>query len=204
MKASTNRTRIILFFMCFLLMGSFLSIGSFGMADDHKGSWKGSSKHGIEGWGQGLAGGLSGKGRDKGNETTGEITAWSLGVANLTVALSILIRWLRGFVPLAPETKSALARFNATQKKYLMQLHYTLNPVILLLALIHWSLSRCRSTALPEWGLVIMGGLALLGIVLKFKLCSKDALKNVHKIHTQPILLLILIALLIMGHMSMD
>ncbi len=204
MKARKNRTRIILFFMCFLLLGSFLLIGSLGMADDHKKSWKGSNKAGIAGWGQGLAGALPGKGRDKGNETTGEITAWSLGVANLTVALSILIRWLREYTPLAPEAKSALARFNSSQKKYLMQLHYILNPVILLLALVHWSLSRCRSTALPEWGLVIMGGLALLGIVLKFKLCSKDALKNVYKIHTQPILLLIVIALLIMGHMSMD
>ncbi|MHC1745111.1 MAG: hypothetical protein AB9873_19070 [Syntrophobacteraceae bacterium] len=204
MIARKSRTRVISLFMCFLLLGGFLAIGSLCTADDHKESWKRSDKHGAGGWGQGFPGGLSGKGRDKGNETTGEITAWSLGVANLTVALSILIRWLRELTPLAPETKSVLARFNSTQKKYLMQLHYVLNPVILLVAVVHWSLSRCKSTVLPEWGLLTMGALAALGIVLKFRLCSKDTLKNVYKIHTQPILLLLLFAFLIIGHMSMD
>lgn len=196
MQTRKNRTRIILFVMCTLLLGSSLSFGTLCMARDHKDSWNRYDKHGVGGW--------VGKGRDKGNETTGEVSAWSLGVANLTVALSILIRWLRGFTPLAPETKSALARFNSTQKKYLMQLHYFLNPVILLLAVVHWSLSKCKSTALPEWGLILMGGIVALGIVLKFKLCSKDLLKNVYRIHTQPILLLLLIALLMIGHMSMD
>lgn len=86
----------------------------------------------------------------------------------------------------------------------LIRFHYILNPLILLLAIVHWTLSRCKSTALPEWGLVIMGVIVALGIVLKFKLCPKDFLKNVYKIHTQPVLFLILISVLVIGHLSMD
>jgi len=151
-----------------------------------------------------VLGGLRGQGRDEGNETTGQMVAWSLAAANLTVALSILIRGLKQFAPIAPETRNTLAKFNTTQKKYLMRFHYTLNPLILLLAVLHWSLSRCKSTALPEWGLLTMGLLVVLGIILKFKLCPKTFLKNVYKVHTQPLLLLLLISLLLIGHLAMD
>jgi hypothetical protein len=151
-----------------------------------------------------VLGGFPGKGRDEGNETTGQIVAWSLGVANLTVVLSILIRWMRELVSLAPGSKSRLASLNSTQKKFLMKFHYILNPLILLLAVVHWSMSRCKSTALPEWGLVIMGVIAVLGVVLKFKLCPKSFLRNIYRIHTQPFLLLLVISLLVIGHLSMD
>lgn len=41
------------------------------------------------------------------------------------------------------------------QKKALMWLHYYLNPAILGIALWHWLSSRCKSSALPELGLLV-------------------------------------------------
>ncbi len=145
-----------------------------------------------------------GRKADEGNETTGQITAWSLAAANLTVALSLLVRGIKRFAPLSPDLKGSLVKFNSVQKKYLMWFHYTLNPLILGLALIHFSLSRCRSTALPEWGLLTMGVIVGLGIVLKFKLCPKSLLRSIYKVHTQPAVFAALISMLVIGHLIVD
>lgn len=200
MKSKNGRSRFLI-----LLLISFvcLSAVSVCMADDHGGRGKHIGERHGDGNG-GALGNLPGGGRDHGNETTGQIVAWSLVAANLTVALSLILKGVRKFAPLGPEAQSSLTRFNGVQKKYLMKLHYLLNPMIFLLAILHWTLSRCKSTALPEWGLFAMGAIVALGIVLKFKLCPKNSLKNVYKVHTQPALLLIVIAMLVFGHLSMD
>ena len=203
MKARERKTKLIMFVVSCLLLTAFLSAVPFCMADDRKESKKHFDKRG-EGKGDGLLGGLRGGGRDKGNETTGQIVAWSLAAANLTVALSLLLKGVKQFAPLGPEVQKSLSKFNITQKKYLMRLHYILNPVILLLAVLHWTLSRCKSTALPEWGLLTMGVIVALGIVLKLKLCPKDLVKSMYKVHTQPVLFLILVSMLVIGHLSMD
>jgi hypothetical protein len=203
MKARERKTRFIMFFMCSVLLTVFLSAIPVCMADDHKESGKYYVKHGDR-KGDGVLGGLSGRGHDKGNETTGQIVAWSLAAANLTVVLSLMIKGVKQFAPIGPEVLSSLSRFNSTQKRYLMRFHYFLNPVILLLAILHWTLSRCKSTALPEWGLLTMGAIVALGIALKFKLCPKALLRSVYKVHTQPVLLLIVISMLLIGHLSMD
>jgi hypothetical protein len=101
-------------------------------------------------------------GGDHGNETTGQLAVWLLIAVNLTVITSVLIKGANRLLPLREETKKSLAGVNKTQKKYLMRFHYFLNPAILAIALFHWSLSRCRTTSLPEWGLLMMlilGGL---------------------------------------------
>ncbi len=85
-----------------------------------------------------------------------------------------------------------------------MRFHYVLNPLILAIALLHWTLSRCASTSLPEWGLFTMGVMVALGIILKFKLCPQKLLRRVYKAHTQPILVLIMVAMLVIGHFSVD
>lgn len=203
MKATERKTKRIMFFMGCLLVTAFFSATPFCMADDHKERGKHHDRS-DERKGDGVLGGLWGGGHDEGDETTGEIVAWSLAAANLTVAMSLLLRGVKQYVPLAPEVLKSLSKSNTTQKKYLMRFHYILNPLILLLAILHWTLSRCKSTALPEWGLLTMGVIVALGIVLKFKLCPKGFLKSVYKTHTQPVLLLILITLLVFGHLSMD
>lgn len=189
--------------VCFLLLTALLPAIPVCVADDYKGRGKHFDKHGGRG-GDGVPGNLLGRGHDDGNETTGQIVAWSLAAANLTVALSLLLKGVKKFAPLGAGAQNTLSQLNSMQKKYLMRFHYILNPLILLLAILHWSLSRCKSTALPEWGLVTMGAIVVLGIVLKLKLCPQDFLKNVYKLHTQPVLFLILISMLVIGHLSMD
>lgn len=145
--------------------------------------------------------------RDKdneGNETAGQIAAWLLVGANLTIAMSILIRWSNDFLPLGPRLKSLLSSFNRSQKKHLMIIHYYLNPVILGTVLWHWHTSRCKSSALPEFGLIAMVILMGLGIVIKFKIGHPNLRKKVYKIHTHPLYFLSMVLTLIIGHTIVD
>lgn len=141
---------------------------------------------------------------DEGNETAGLIAAWLLLAANSPVALSILIKWVNRFVPVKTRLKNKLIRFNRFQKKHLMRFHFFMNPLILGIALWHWLSSQCRSTSLPEYGLVIMCALTGLGLVLKLKLCPKRLIKSIYQFHTQPIILIGMIVVLTVGHLIVD
>lgn len=141
---------------------------------------------------------------DEGDETTGQITAWLLAGANLTVALSIVIRLANRFSPLWPAAKGLLSSFNRLQKKHLMRLHYYLNPVIIGVALWHWFESRCQSTSLPEWGLFLMVVAMATGVLVKFKLCPGGLRKSLYQLHTQPLLFIALILMLTVGHTIVD
>jgi hypothetical protein len=141
---------------------------------------------------------------NEGNETAGQIAAWLLAGVNLTIAMSILIRWINRFAPLGPNWKSSLNNFNRFQKRHLMLFHYYLNPAILGIVLWHWLTSRCQSSALPEWGLGMMVILMSLGILLKFKLCPTNLRKNVYQIHTHPVFFLVIILALVIGHTIVD
>lgn len=141
---------------------------------------------------------------NEGNETAGQIAAWLLVGTNLTIVMSILTRWTNSFAPLGPNLKSSLSSFNRSQKNCLMYLHYYLNPVILGIVMWHWLTSRCKSSALPEIGLVMMVILMGLGIALKFKLCPINLRKNIYKIHTHPLFFLVMVLALIIGHTIVD
>jgi len=141
---------------------------------------------------------------NEGNETAGQIAAWLLAGANLTIAMSILIRWINLFAPLGANWKSSLSNFNRFQKRHLMFLHYSLNPAILGIVLWHWLTSICKSSALPEMGLVMMVILMSLGIALKFKLCPTNLRKSVYQIHTHPVFFLVIIFALVIGHTIVD
>jgi hypothetical protein len=141
---------------------------------------------------------------NEGNETAGQIAAWLLVLANFTIAVSILTLWINRFAPLGPGFKKALTNFNRFQKKHLMGLHYYLNPAIAGIALWHWLSSRCKSTGLPEWGLLIMIILISLGVFLKYKLGPSPFRKIVYKIHTQPIFFLAMVLALTIGHVIVD
>ena len=141
---------------------------------------------------------------NEGNETAGQIAAWLLVGANLTITMSILIRWANNYAPLGPQLKSSLSSFNRSQKKHLMSLHYYLNPLILGIVLWHWLTSRCKSSVLPELGLVVMVVLMGLGIALKFKLCPMDLRKRIYQIHTHPLFFLVTVLALVVGHTIPD
>jgi len=141
---------------------------------------------------------------DEGNETTGQTAAWLLVAANLTVAFSLLMKGANRFLPLDPQTKSSFKSFNQLQKKHLMRFHYVLNPVALGIAFFHFLLSSCRSSSLPEWGLIIVTVMVFLGLILKFKLSPKGMRKSVYRLHTTSAFFLIMIVLLVAGHLLVD
>jgi hypothetical protein len=128
------------------------------------------------------------------------MAAWLFGIANFPVALSLILKTYAKFLPAAPKVKDPLTRFNRRQKKYLMTLHYWLNPIALGIALAHFLLSTCKSTAMPEWGLVIMLAAALLGLMMKFKWSPASMRQSVYRFHTSPFLLVCAVSILLIGH----
>ncbi len=197
-----RKWKIVALLACCLLFAALAVSVSLAPAGDH-GAGKHFGKY-FEGKADRTFGGLRTRGRDKGNETTGQIAAWGLALANLAVGISLLSKAVRRYAPLSEGVKNSVGKFNGFQKKHLMVFHYFLNPVILAIALLHWTLSRCRDTALPEWGLVTMGVAVGLGIVLKYRLCPKSLLRNVYTMHTRPVMLLVFVFLLLIGHFAMD
>jgi hypothetical protein len=143
-------------------------------------------------------------GGDKGNEFTGQAAGWIFGAANLPVVLSLLLKGAINFTPLAPGTKDRVKRFNQLQKKHLMRFHYFLNPLAAILALAHFSLSACRSSSLPEWGLAGAASLVLLGMAMKFKVSPVSLRKTVYKIHTHPLSVGLVLTVLLIGHSIVD
>jgi hypothetical protein len=193
-----NKAKLIIAALMLIGLTGFLSwFAPSGMADDRhsgRGHSERKSSHGVS----------IQESDDEGNETTGQIAAWLLAGANLTVALSIVIRWTNRFFPLWPKVKSFLSNFNRFQKKHLMRLHYCLNPVIMGVALWHWFESRCKSTALPEWAIFLMALVIVTGVLVKFKLCLPGLRKSIHQVHTQPVIFITLILILTVGHMIVD
>ena len=138
------------------------------------------------------------------NETAGQMAAWLLIVANLPLALNLLIKGTNRFAPLRIELKKTLTKLNRTQKNALMWLHYSLNPANLGIALWHWLSSRCKSSALPELGLIVMVTVVVLGLLIRFKLCPKAVRKYAYQIHTQPVIFLAMFLVLTVGHLIVD
>ena len=141
---------------------------------------------------------------DEGNETTGQTAAWLLVTANLTIAFSILLKGVSRFLPLDSQIKNSMKRFNQLQKKHLMRFHYVLNPIALCIAFFHFLLSSCRSSPLPEWGLILVTMMVFLGLILKYKVSPKGMRKFVYRLHMAPATFLIMILLLVVGHQIVD
>ena len=195
-KKKPNISRIGLIAIGLIIAG--LLFATKGMADDHRKS---------KGWferEEQQHSSLFGRNDDEGNETAGQMAAWLLVAANLPVVLSLLIKWTNKFAPMGNGLKDALIRFNRFQKKHLMRLHYYINPLVLGIALWHWLSSRCKSTALPEWGLAVMFALIVLGLIMKFRLCPKQLRKSVYRLHTQPLVFLAMVMVLTIGHLIVD
>ena len=141
---------------------------------------------------------------DDGNEVTGETAAWLLVAANFTVVLSILVKSLSRYFSFEPKTISSIKRFNQLQKRHLMRFHYILNPVALGVAGIHFSLSSCRSSPLPEWGLICLAVMVFLGFTVKLRLAPKRIQRFVYRLHTGLAAISVIIVLLVAGHMIVD
>ena len=141
---------------------------------------------------------------DEGNEISGLTTAWLLVSANLTIALSILLKAMARYLPLDPQKKRKMKELNRLQKRHLMRFHYVLNPVAMVVACFHFLLSSCRSSSMPEWGLIMVVVMIFLGIILKFKVFPKGTGKIVYRLHTNPAFIMIIVLLLVTGHQLVD
>jgi hypothetical protein len=145
-----------------------------------------------------------GKKEDEGNEASGQVAAWLLVSANLPVVLSILTKGVTRFLSLSSEKKTSLKKFNQFQKQCLMRFHYLLNLLALCAAFFHFLLSSCRSSSLQEWGLILILIMVGLGLVLKFKVAPSWMRRMVHRLHTTPAAISVMILLLVVGHLSAD
>jgi hypothetical protein len=140
---------------------------------------------------------------DKGNEFTGQFAAWIFAAANLSVAFSLILKGIMRLPNLSTTTKDRIKFVNKSQKKRLMRLHYFLNPVAVMLGLLHFSLSSCRSSPFPEWGLAAASALALIGMLIKFNVLPRIR-KSVYKIHTSPVPFGLIFVVLLIGHSLID
>ena len=141
---------------------------------------------------------------DHGNELTGQTAAWLLVAANLTVTLSMLMKGVSRYLPLKQGTKNAINRLNQFQKKHLMRFHYVLNPSALCIAGLHFLLSFCRKSSLPEWGLLIVLIMVFLGLMVKFKIAPRWIRGFICRLHTSPAAFSALILVLVVGHLIME
>jgi hypothetical protein len=141
---------------------------------------------------------------NEGNEITGQTTAWLFGLANLTVVLSLLIKGTIRLFPLPSPAQQSLKKINRFQKKHLMKIHYYLNPMALGMAFIHFALSSCPLSPLPELGLLFISLLLVLGIILKITGSPKMMKRFAYKVHTHPIISMIWVSLILTGHLMID
>lgn len=190
----------------FLILLVFQVSPSLVLADDHKKSDKHYKQYKISKELDEFAGHnrRQEKKEDEGNEITGQTAAWILVLANLTVAFSIFVKAMTHFFPLDSQIKNSMKKFNQLQKKHLMRFHYVLNPIALCIAFLHFLLSSCRSSPLPEWGLVLVIMVVSLGLILKFNVSPKGMRKFVYRLHTTPATFFIMILLLVVGHQIVD
>jgi hypothetical protein len=138
---------------------------------------------------------------DHGNETTGLFAAWLLAAANINILVGFFIRKSKNYLP--QNKKKFVKKISRMQSVLLRPLHYILNPLALSFALVHFIMSACRSSSLPELGFFIMVLTATAGLMLKFNFFNKYR-RFIYKFHTSLIPLSIFLAVLLAGHMIID
>jgi hypothetical protein len=145
------------------------------------------------------------EGREEGaGGASGQIAAWLFGIANFPVALSILLKAFGKLTPQSSNLKEAADKINRRQKRYLMKMHYWLNPVAVGVAIVHFLVTKCEATAIPEIGLGVMLLVCILGVMVTFRWSPASIRKTIFRFHTSPISLLAGISILLIGHSLVD
>ena len=130
----------------------------------------------------------------------GGLAALLFGVANFTVVLSMTAKALARLLPDKMSLKERIRQGNVFQKKYLMKIHYWVNPLAFGVALVHFFSSECRSTAMPELGLAAMLFVTVLGLMMTLRLSPHFLKKSIFKLHTSPITTIVVFSFLLIGH----
>ncbi len=79
-----------------------------------------------------------------------------------------------------------------------------LNPLALCIAILHFLLSSCRKSSLPEAGLIFVAIMVFLGLMVRFKVTPKWMRRFVYRLHTGLATFSIMIILLVVGHHIVD
>jgi hypothetical protein len=135
---------------------------------------------------------------------SGQVAAWLFVIANFPVVLSLLQKACRKVMPQNANLKEAVDQIDLRQKRYLMKLHYWLNPIAVGVAIVHFLYTECKATAIPEIGLGAMLLVCMLGIMVTFKWSPASMRKNIYRIHTSSISLLAIVLILAIGHSMVD
>jgi len=143
-------------------------------------------------------------GEEKGGEVSGQIAAWLFSIANFPVLISFLLKGCAKAMPHSLKLKEAVGRMNGKQKRYLMKLHFWLNPIAVGVAIIHFISTKCEATAIPELGLAMMLLICILGLLVTFRLSPAFKGKANFRLHTSPIVLIAGIAILFIGHSMIE
>jgi hypothetical protein len=150
-----------------------------------------------------------GYGRTSGEEeglggASGQIAAWLFGIANFPIVASILLKACGKVAPQGSNLKEAVSPIYRRQKRYLMKLHYWLNPVAVGIAIIHCLSTKCDATAIPEIGLGVMLLVCILGIIVSFQWSPAFMRKVIFRLHTSSVLFMVCISILLIGHSMVD
>jgi hypothetical protein len=140
----------------------------------------------------------------KGNDTTGQATAWLAGFGAIPVVIDLISRRIILQVPWNPVNKTRILQFNKIMRRFLMPFHIYLSILAITLGILHIFLSSCVGNPFPEMGLILMGGLMITGLVYKFKIGPAVFRKWVYKFHASLIVSGILGVILVIGHAIMD
>jgi hypothetical protein len=179
----------MVFACCLALMGA---VSVYASATQNSSHHYGRSNEQVEENNEGLGG------------ASGQMAAWLLGIANFPVVLSIILKTCIKVIPQSSNLKETFGQMNRRQKARLMKLHYWLNPIAVMVAIIHFSFTQCETTVMPEIGLGAMLLICVLGIMVTFKWSPASLRKVVLGFHTSSISLLAIISILLFGHSMVD
>ena len=145
----------------------------------------------------------SGKPDHEGGEAGG-LAAFLFGVANFPVVLSMLLKASAKLLQGRTGLRDRIRKINQQQKRYLMPLHYWVNPLAFGIAMAHFLSSVCRSTVMPELGMGAMLLVLILGLMMTLKLSPRSMRGTVFMLHTNPIVAILVFSFLVIGHAAMD
>jgi len=101
--------------------------------------------------------------------------------------MSIIAKTLTRLLPDNMSIKEKIRQANSFQKKYLMKLHYWVNPLAFGVAIFHFLPLNADQTAMPELGMGAMLLVTVLGLLMTLRLSPPFMRKLIFKLHTSPI-----------------
>jgi hypothetical protein len=145
------------------------------------------------------------KDRDtKGDEFTGQASAWIFGLASLPVVIDLTAKFVTRRKNLSAKLKAAIQQLNLRQRKYLMPWHTYLSIAALGFGFLHLFLSSCPAVFLPELGLAMMTIMVVSGLVIKVKIGPISWRKILCKFHLSLVVSGIVVMTLFLSHVILD